>query len=76
MTFFEECSNQFTELIAGAFAVLLVGIIALLALTLSRKWFFGLVIVPPLYLLALELSEMAFVLLTFVTLGLPLIICL
>ena len=76
MSAFAECSSLFELFIARAVSALLVGLIVILALIFSKKWFLGLIVVPPIYFLALKFSELAFFFITLFTLGLPLLYCL
>lgn len=73
---YQECSALFEAFIAGSISLLIAGILVILALSFSKLWLVGLAIVPPIYYLALQLSEIAFLFLTLFTLGLPLLFCL
>ena len=61
--------------IGGALAVVLLVVILLLAKTSTRKWLFGLILVPLVYVCVAAVMAPLFMVLTVGTVGLPLLIC-
>ena len=75
-TFLEQCIASYSNVIAAVFTLVVFVIIGLLATLLSRKFAWGVLVLPLVYLGAKTAADFFVMIFIVVTLGLPLLFCL